>query len=258
LQVLRWVTGLWLALATLGNQAAAGSPDVNTPAGAILQTSRIKPTGTNTLAVGEVTVDVASRTLRIPAVVNMREQVIEYALVVQTGKTHESLFATEVSPMDVHVAALLVGLTPADILSQTNKVWVIPGPSAVIITVCWHQDGRIHRYALSQLIGLAEAEPGVTTREFNSGPWFYSGSRLIEGGGFIAEQSGSIISLVFDPDALVNNPHPDRDNDDIHFPYTSRIPSVGTAVTIEFSPVRAGNKAGSAGEGRASSPRPKS
>ena len=203
-----------------------------------MRAAKIIPTGTNTFVVGKVTVDKASRTVRIPAVVNMREQVIEYALVTQSGKTHESLFATEASPTDVHVAALLVGLAPGNVLDQTNTIWVIPELSAVTIAAAWQIEGRTHRHALSELIGLAEAEPGVITRVLDPGPWFYNGSRILEGGEFVAQQGGSIVSLIFDPDALVNNPHPDRDNDDIHFPNTPLLPPVGTPVTVEFRPAR--------------------
>ena len=107
-----WAAGLCLALVTLPAEVPATSPGTNAPVAALMRAAKIIPTGTNTFVVGKVTVDKASRTVRIPAVVNMREQVIEYALVTQSGKTHESLFATEASPTDVHVAALLVGLAP--------------------------------------------------------------------------------------------------------------------------------------------------
>ena len=217
-------------------EAPAGSSGTNDPIAAIMQAARITRTGTNTYTVSGVMVDKAARTLRIPAVVNMREKVIEYALVTRSGKSHESLFATEVSPTDVHVAALLLGWQPRDIIALTNRVWEIPESSAVTVTASWQHEGRSHRHSLNELIGLAEKEPEVITRPLDAGPWFYNGSRIPEGGPFIAEQGGSIVSLIFDPDALVNNPHPDRSNDDIHFPNTPLLPPVGTAVIVEFAP----------------------
>ena len=141
-------------------------------------------------------------------------------------------------------------------LEQTNTIWVIPELSAVTVAASWQIEGQTHRHAFSELIGLAEAEPGVIKRVLDPGPWFYNGSRILEGGEFVAQQGGSIVSLIFDPDALVNNPHPDRDNDDLHFPNTSRLPPVGTAVTMEFTPAKARTEATPAGEARAVSPQP--
>jgi hypothetical protein len=211
----------------------------NQPIAAIMQAAQIVRTGTNTYTVGGVKVDKAARTLQISAVVNMREKVLEYALVTRSGKTHESLFATDVRPTDVHVAALLLGWQPREIIGLTNQTWAIPESSAVVITASWQHAGRSQQRSLNELIGLAEGESEVITRPLDAGPWFYNGSRMPEGGPFIAEQGGSIVSLIFDPDALVNNPHPDRNNDDIHFPNTSLIPPVGTPVTVEFAPSRA-------------------
>jgi hypothetical protein len=42
--------------------------------------------------------------------------------------------------------------------------------------------------------------------------WIYNGSQ-ISPEGFAAQQTGSIISMIDDPDALINNPLPRRDDD---------------------------------------------
>ena len=45
-------------------------------------------------------------------------------------------------------------------------------------------------------------------------------------------EEGSIISLIRDPVALINNPLPDRDNDDIHVPNKPLLPPVGRPVEV--------------------------
>jgi hypothetical protein len=52
--------------------------------------------------------------------------------------------------------------------------------------------------------------------------------------------------LITDASALVNNPQPDRSNDDIHFPNDRLLPPAGTPVEIilRFSASRGVDRAG--------------
>ena len=66
----------------------------------------------DSFTVGKITVDKRARTVRFPAKVNMAEGVLEYLLVTDKGKTHESLLATAVSPYQLNIAMLLIGARP--------------------------------------------------------------------------------------------------------------------------------------------------
>ena len=57
--------------------------------------------------VGLVTVDKEAGTLAFPAEVNMAQGLLEYLLVRQGGKTHESLLRTTADPYDIQLACLL-------------------------------------------------------------------------------------------------------------------------------------------------------
>src|SRR5437868_14519404 len=72
----------------------------------------VRALGGGVFQVGEVTLDQSNRTVRFPARVNMRDETVEYAIVHRTGKTHESIFRTEVRPRDIHVAMLLLDVKP--------------------------------------------------------------------------------------------------------------------------------------------------
>jgi hypothetical protein len=63
--------------------------------------------------------------------------------------------------------------------------------------------------------------------------WSYTGSFVHEGR-FVAQEEGSIISLIRDPVALINNPGVDRDDDDIHYPDPKAVPPRGTEVRVHW------------------------
>src|SRR3989442_9675353 len=94
-------------------QPSAGPrpPPASIPAsnGPALPTDRVRQLGPSLFQVGAVRIDREQRTLRFPALVNLREGNLEYLLVTSFGKTHESLLRTEVRPFQLQVALLLLG-----------------------------------------------------------------------------------------------------------------------------------------------------
>ena len=70
-----------------------------------------------------------------------------------------------------------------------------------------------------------------TTNTLARGAWIYNGSNFSEGM-FTAQRDGSIVSIRIDPDALINNPRPGRENDDLYRPHAEKLPPIGTAVVI--------------------------
>jgi hypothetical protein len=178
--------------------------------------------------VGQVTLDKQSRSVTFPGVVNMTEAMIEYLVVTRDGKLHESLLRSDVAPKDIHVAMLLLDAKGA----ETNAVpedplKPIPG-EPVIIEVSWKEKGREKRLRAEELVFNTQARTNLT-----KGVWIYNGSRL-ENGAFMAEREGSIVSLITDPFALVNNPRAGRDNDDLCEVNTNAVPALETRVEVKF------------------------
>ena len=205
--------------------------------------------GSGMFELGKLRLNKPERSVSFPAVVNMRGGPVEYFLVTTYGKTHESIFRTEAEPYHIHLAMLLLDAKGAG----TNT----PGPAAggpvdrpepppitgdnVALEVSWTTDGKAEHHAADELV-FNQAEHAVMRR----GTWIYNGSMVMDGV-FAAQRDGSIISLISDAAALINNPRPGSDNDEIWTTQTNNLPNVNTPVkiTIKLKP---------AGENRSSKP----
>ena len=163
-------------------------------------------------AVGTVRLNKSLRTLSFPARVEIRDGELEYAVVHVTGKTHETLLATEVEPRQIHVAALLLDGT---------------GQSPTI-SVSWQTDAGTIEFDLAELIQIVSLPPDFLT----SDQWTYNGSEFQEGT-FAAQRDGSIIALMPDTTALVNHVASMRINrDDIFRSNTTLLPPDQTPVEV--------------------------
>lgn len=143
------------------------------------------------------------------------------------GKTHESLLVTEALPRDIHLGCLLLGGGGA-----AGKP-----PAEVKIEASWQTNGPEKRLPLEDLIAFAKDHPqGGQGANLAPGPWTYSGSK-IDAAGFVASREGSIISLIHDDTALVNNPRPGHEDDTLHIPGRRVLPPIGTPVRLTLRPI---------------------
>ena len=192
----------------------------------------VRALGGSLFQIGHVTLDQSNRTVRFPASVNQRGETVEYAVVHKTGKTHESIFRTEASPQDIQVALLLLGAKPVvtNLFGADGKG--PPPGDKVFIAVSWtNKSGRIE-CAIEDVVLNRQ-----TQKTLSNGAWIYNGSNFSEGT-FTAQRDGSIVSIHIDPDALINNPRPGRENDDLHVPNAEKLPAIGAPVeiTIKLGP----------------------
>jgi hypothetical protein len=178
-----------------------------------------------------VTVDAKLKTLSFPAIVNMTMGLVEYAVVTSGGKVHESVFKTEAEPAHIHAAMLLLG-AKVDTNLETAVFFdpqrQIPGPKLKIEVASVATDNANKPIDAF----LRNAQEGA--RENHVPFWIYNGSRF-SGGVFLAQREGSIVSLIADPAALINNPRRDRENDELWSVKTTALPPVETAVEIRMT-----------------------
>jgi hypothetical protein len=185
----------------------------------------------DTIDYNGITVDKAAHSVTFPAEINQTAGLLEYFLVNRKGKTHESLLSTAIEPYDLQVAMLLLGIKPAAASNsqppgQITREYLSTAPQLtggkVSITISWPG----HRIAAENLIWNLEKNAVMTP-----GPWTYNGSEMYDGK-FLAQIDGSITALVRDSAALMNNPRPGNDDDQIWEPYTKDVPPKGTAVDV--------------------------
>jgi hypothetical protein len=194
------------------------------PAG-LAADSAVREVAPGIVEVGLVRVDKQARALTFPATVNLDEGIVEYVVVTDFGKTHESVFSTRAEPKDIHLAALLLGVRDATKSTATNQPPALRG-DAVRIEVGWEAAGRKRTVTLEECV-----RHGETRRPLSTGPWVYNGSELRDGR-FAAQQEGSIVSVIDDVEALVNNPRSGRENDDLWRVNEKVVPPKGTTVRV--------------------------
>lgn len=176
--------------------------------------------------IGRVRFNKAEATVTIPTEANMREGAVEYFLVTTTGKTHESVFRTDAEPYHIQLAMLLLnakGRGTNDFPEDKTKP---PPGDQIDVEVIW-ESKNVQRRARAEEFVFDRAAKGP----MQNVKWIYNGSQ-INAEGFAAQQTGSIISLIDDPDALINNPLPRRDDDDNWQVSTNRVAEIGTKVEL--------------------------
>jgi hypothetical protein len=192
--------------------------------------------------IGKVRLDQRRRTVTLPAVLDKAKGLMEYFLVTTYGKTHESILKTEAQPYHIHLAMLLLGAAgPGSAEFPGSPTNGVPGPvihpsketipgNKVSIDVIWKTSEGETRHFAQDLIYKNDSQAVM-----EQGHWVYNGS-LIVNNKFLAQMDGSIISLVTDPVALINNVGPGHDNDLIWEPDTNNLPppDVPVEVTITF------------------------
>jgi hypothetical protein len=178
-----------------------------------------------------IQIDKEKRTATFPAEINMNSGNLEYLIVTDTGKTHESLLSTKVQPYDIQVAMLLLGIQPAGKANteppgQINRDYLKTAPELKGARINIYFAWAGHRVRAEDLVWNMDQNAPMT-----EGAWTYNGSELYDGR-FLAQIDGSVAALVRDSGALMNNPRPGNDNDQIWVPYAKVMPPVGTAVDV--------------------------
>jgi hypothetical protein len=181
---------------------------------------------------GEVLIDRKAKVVSLPAVSNQVNGLIEYGVVHESGKIHESLFRTVVRPQIVHASLLLLKCKPAK--GFFENLWaekpreIDYSSHQVKITVSWELNGtkyenKIENLALNQKNDQAMSRDSIV----------FTGSKFIEGI-FMAESSGSILAVYADETAIFNSTDHDSNNDDVWYANKLKMPPLECPVMIRF------------------------
>ncbi len=208
--------------------------------------AEVKPSvekiGANEYRIGKITFDRKTREIRFPAAVNMDDGLLEFAIVHENGKIHESLLHTDISPLNLNVAFKLLSypasrelyLLPNDRGGLTDEFEQAPEEvrkgARIDVSVEWEENGRPRKTPINDWIQHAVKGAAMT-----AGPWVYGGSQIYEGK-FAAETTGDVAAIFITNSALINWPGDDNRDDTVWIVYPKRVPEPGTKVTVVIAP----------------------
>lgn len=192
--------------------------------------------------IGQIIIDKKTREIRLPAIVNLREGLLEYLIVHTNGKIHESLLSTDTSPTHLNIALKLLRYKPS---KELYRIPTQPGTlsenfhqepkettaaSRLSIHVEHQKDGKTHSIPIHQWI-----RHETTAKSMEPTPWIYGGGEFYQNT-FLPTQTGDIAAIFITNTSLINYPGKDNLNDEVWTPLTERIPELGTKVTLIFAP----------------------
>ncbi len=242
-EIWRWIVviaGLWTTTGAFAQGGLTNPPPLMEVSPGVYQ-------------IGLVQLDKSNKSVQFPAVLNMDHGLIEYLLVTTRGKTHESLLKTEAEPYHIHVAMLLLGAKGAaqtkELLNvptgeyhvntpgaATNRLAALLKGDPIRIELVW-TNANGARGATHPTVSTNAAEDWITDLQTGKsaarGTWDYNGSRVVDGI-YMAQQQGSIVAVIDDVDAMVNNPRKGHENDQVWEVRTNTVPKLNGKVLVRF------------------------
>ena len=195
-----------------------------------LKYPKIFRTTTGSYQFGPIDIDQDKREFSFPAVCNQTSGLVEYALVHEDGKTHESLFRTKVSPKLIHASLLLLKEKPQPAFFkfvEENSSKLIHMPE-IEIMVEWEHNGSNHKTSINSMV-LNQTD----NRELSESAFVFTGSKVVEGT-YLAEMDGSIVAVYHDNRATLNSRDLNSNSDDVWIANESKMPPKNLPVLVRF------------------------
>lgn len=232
------VAGLvWTSSVTAETEAADSPPakdaDLIEQVAAGRASPILKQQSDHVFLLGTVQIDRRARTVSFPAMVNMTEGLIEYWCTAGTEKLHECFLRTDTNPAHIHLAALLLSAP-----GQLPEPGAVPDPSIpdgepIPIRISWNDGEEARSGAAEAFVLDIQTGAAMTVAD---GAWSYTSSRIDpnrrQGPAFMAAETGIIVALMENPDALINCRDPRRADDELWHVNSAQAPPVGTDVRV--------------------------
>ncbi len=204
------------------------------------------------LAQGGVHLDTGTQTVSIAVAVNRPTNDVEYLLIHQKGKKHESILITQVEPELLNAGLLALGLQPGENAQRVDKdpmpsmeelksgvspfTVVPPKGMPVFMTLGWQDaQGQAQQMMVEDLIYDWEGEEAVTGNQ-----WIFLGGRMAafyrgDPPVFAASMEGNLISVCYmePPNHLLTMRHPHA-RWDANWWVAKACPDPGTEAILTF------------------------
>lgn len=184
----------------------------------------IQKVGPGVFEVGGCRLSKAEGWVRFEAAVNMSQGLLEYLIVGNAGKLHESLLRTAVDPYALQIAFLLIGLegTSQPLSAQGDRR--APSGDRVSVHVRRLDDAGSREVPIEQWVRLKDSP-------LESVPWVFTGSTMANGV-FMAGVEKSIMAVYHDPVAMIDHTLQEGADDEVWFVNEKSVPPVGTPVEV--------------------------
>ncbi len=182
-----------------------------------------------------IAVDAKAREIRVECEAVKADYPLEFMAVVNNTNEYEALVRSEAKPSDLHLALLMVGLTPGSPVrySESTKTWQPPTGPPVDIWFEYQKDGKAMKVPAYRWMRDVK-----TKKEAPPMAWVFTGSKVMDDHSYAADSTGCLVSVinnelsVLDVPALKSRAIESREyerNADL-------MPPTGTAVTMILSP----------------------
>ena len=182
---------------------------------------------------GGVLINRRDTSLSFDVICNQTSGLVEYALVHENGKLHESLFRTSISPRWIHACLLLLKAKPlASMFTSEKNAKDLQSSNLsnhkVLANVSWEKNGEVVSRAISSMVYNQLSDRTLDTR-----PFVFTGSRTIDGN-YLAGSEGSILAVYHDINAVINCLDPDSNSDDSWVAFHESMPPLDYKVRFHL------------------------
>lgn len=150
----------------------------------------------------DIFIDVEKKEIRIKCKLAIEQGILEYLLVEERGKTYESILkVVENKPSDLQFALLLLGFEPLsykeyqDLRDNPQAPEILKDKNCLLEINVWHNGESV---PFSTLLSSREEQPEADFL------WVFTGSFFSANNKYVADLSGSCISIWPDLEAVVN------------------------------------------------------
>ena len=187
------------------------------------QTPHVASSTPNWVRLGSVEVDTVGRCVLATGFVKQVEGVVELLACGPGGKTHESVFVLQASPVDFQAALLSLRLKPGG--PMQDRGMGPPAGAPVDIRIEWTEAGKTRSVAAHDVLYDHRDGKPMTTA------WAFNGSMMKEGR-FMALEEESFIATYWDPWAVINFAGPLGEDDEALFIKRGVLPPLDTPVRL--------------------------
>jgi hypothetical protein len=166
---------------------------LSTPTALFAQDAPAAATERRPAAFPGVAIDVANKRVRIDCETLDISAPLEFFCVVSGTNEHESLLRSPIKPSHLHAGLLALGLEPGEPVkySEAAKKWIPPHGPPLQLFIEFEKDGKAQRLPAYRLMRDVK-----TKKEMPPMTWIFAGSRILEDGGYAADATGYLVSVV--------------------------------------------------------------